>query len=161
MTDAVSPNHFDWTLGFLQPPNILAYAYWLARCADRKMPQRTDLDPVAMRKFTSHVGLVEIRNSEDRDVDFFIRRAGTKWEDIYGPMTGKLLREFLPKAIEPTWREAFGAAYEARAPLRLTARVDFKHMTWLEIEMLIAPLGENDKVTMLLTCFVSRLASAA
>ena len=138
----------------------MAYAYWLDRSASRKMPHRSDLDPVEMRKFTSHIGLVEIRHSEDRTLDFFIRRAGTKWEYIYGPMTGKLLREFLPEEIEPSWREAFAAVYEAIAPLRLTAQVDFKGMSWLEIEMLIAPLGENDRVTMLLTCFVSRSMSA-
>lgn len=155
MNPAVSPNHFDWALGFTRQPNTLAYAYWSACCNGRKMPERADLDPVAMRKFTAHVGLVEIRPTERGTEDYFIRRAGSKWEEVYGPMTGKLLHEFLPDDIAPTWRQAFGAVCSTRAPVRLTARVDFKAKNWLEIEMLIAPLGEGRAVTMLLTSFVA------
>lgn len=155
MNAAASPNHFDWALGFTRQPNVLAHAYWSACCDGRKMPLRADLDPVAMRKFTSHVGLVEIHSADRRTVDYFIRRAGSHWEEVYGHMTGKLLHEFLPEEIEQTWREAFDAVRCRAAPVRLNAQVDFETKNWLEIEMLIAPLGEGDAVTMLLTCFVA------
>ena len=70
-------------------------------------------------------------------------------------MTGKLLHEFLPEEIEQTWREAFDAVRCRAVPVRLNAPVDFEAKNWLEIEMLIAPLGEGDTPTMLLTCFVA------
>jgi hypothetical protein len=152
---AVSPNHFDWALGFTRQPNILAQAYWSACCKSRAMPRRADLDPVAMRKFTSHVGLVEIRSDDRGAVDYFIRRAGVQWEEVYGHMTGKLLHEFLPEEIEHTWREAFDAVRCRAAPVRLSAQVDFEAKNWLDVEMLIAPLGEGETPTMLLTCFVA------
>lgn len=155
MENAASPNHFDWSLGFEREPNRLAYAYWTSRSEGRSMPRRADLDPAAMRKFTPHVGLVEIRPGEADCMDYFIRRAGSRWEDVYGQMTGKLLREFLPAYIEQSWRDAFDAVREAKAPMRLTARVDFQEKKWLQIEMLIAPLGEDDQVSMLFTSFVS------
>ncbi len=64
------------------------------------MPSRADLDPVAMRKFTAHVGLIEIRQADGSDIAYFIRRAGTKWEEVYGAITGHLLHEFLSPEIE-------------------------------------------------------------
>ncbi len=152
---AASPNYYDWALAFRREPNVLAHAYWRACCGGKPMPRRADLDPVAMRKFTSHVGLVEIHSAERGGVDYLIRRAGSKWEEVYGPMTGKLLHEFLPEEIEPSWREAFDTVRLAAAPVRLNAQVDFQSKSWLEIEMLIAPLGEGNTVSMLLTCFVA------
>ncbi len=155
MNAAVSPNYFDWALGFTRQPNKLAQAYWSACRKDRTMPRRADLDPVAMRKFTGHVGLVELRSAGRGAVDYFIRRAGSHWEEVYGHMTGKLLHEFLPEDTEQTWREAFDAVRCRAAPVRLSAQIDFEAKNSLEIEMLIAPLGEGDSVTMLLTCFVA------
>lgn len=158
---SLSPNEFDWTLSFEHRPNIQAYAYWSERSAGRRMPLRSDLDPRAMRQFTSHVGLVELRPLEGGNVDYFIRRAGSKWEEVYGPMTGKLLADFLPSHIQPAWREAFGKVREAGTPVRLTAQVDFLNKNWLQIEMLIAPLGEGDVASMLFTSFVAWSKSRA
>lgn len=155
MVNAASPNHFDWTLKFEREPTRLAYEYWASRRDGRAMPSRADLDPVAMRKFTPHVGLVEIRSTETGAVDYLIRRSGSRWDDVYGPMTGKFLHDFLPPHIEPTWRESFDAVRQAKAPVRLNAQVDFQDKSWLHIEMLIAPLGENGQVTMLFTSFVA------
>ncbi len=149
----VQPLEFDWTAQFSKPATILAYEFWRSCCAGRAMPSRADLNPVAMRKFTQHVGLIEIRK-EGSHIDYFIRRAGTKWEEVYGAITGHLLQEFLPPAIETSWRLVFDAVREARAPLRVTTRVDFQRKNWLKIEMFVAPLGEDGEVTMLFMTFV-------
>lgn len=117
------------------------------------MPSRSDLNPTAMKQFTPHIGLVEVCGNKEHP--YFIRRAGARWEDVYGPMTGKYLSDFLPPNVAETWYEAFDHVRDGKAPVRLTAEVDFKKKTWLSIEMLIAPLGEQETVTMLLTCFVS------
>ncbi|MDE2134935.1 MAG: PAS domain-containing protein [Alphaproteobacteria bacterium] len=146
---------FDWTLQLTKPATILACEYWRSRCGGRSMPNRNDLDPVAMRKFTPHVGLIDIRKAEDGTTDYFIRRAGTKWEEVYGPMTGRYLWEFLPPEIEPNWREVFGAVQAAKAPVRVTTGIDFQGKTWLKAEMFVAPLGEGGDVSMLFMTFVS------
>ena len=81
---------------------MLAGEYWQAQRGEREMPRRSDLNPGAMRKFTEHVGLIEVRVG--RETDYFIRRAGTQSEQVFGPMTGKFIREFLPPEIETRWR---------------------------------------------------------
>jgi hypothetical protein len=151
----VHPNHFDWTLQFEREPAILASQYWKSRCDGRPMPSRSDLDPTAMRKFSNHVGLIDIRPASGSGVDYLIRRAGSKWEEIYGPMTGRSLHEFLPPPIEQSWREVFDAVRNRGMPARITSCVDFEGKTWHEIEMFVAPLGENGQVTMLMMAFVS------
>ncbi len=131
-----------------------AHEYWKSCCAARPMPSRADLDPVAMRKFTTHVGLIEIRTEPNEAAEYFIRRAGTKWEEVFGPMTGRFIHEFLPPEIETSWREVFNAVREAKAPLRVTTRIQFQRKSWLQAEMFVAPLGERE-VTMLFMTFVA------
>ena len=118
------------------------------------MPSRDDLRPTAMRKFTEAVGLVEIRTDIGPDVEYFIRRAGTQWEGVFGPMTGKFLHEFLPPEIELRWREVFDAVRLAVSPVRAAAGIRFQRKTWLQAEMFVAPLG-IETVSMLLVAFVA------
>lgn len=150
---------FDWTLNFTKPPTIAACEYWKSCCRDRAMPERNDLSPAAMRSFAEHVGLIEVRNEPDGSVDYFIRRAGGKWEEVFGPMTGRYIHEFLPPTIETRWREAFDRVREAIAPVRVTARIQFRLKFWLTAEMFIAPLGESS-VSMLFMTFVASRTSA-
>lgn len=154
MDSPFSPNVFDPTLAFEREPNKLAYAYWLSRCQGHAMPARTDLDPVAMKKFTPHIGLVELRPS-GTSTNYFVRRAGSRWEDVYGPMTGRYMQDILPPHLLPCWREIFDTPTVAEKQIRLTTQVDFQGKTWLSIEMLIAPLGSQSAVNMLFTSFVS------
>jgi hypothetical protein len=151
-----SPLDFDWTLQFQHAPTALALEYWLSRRQGRAMPRREDLDPVAMRKFTQHVGLVEVRPCVwDANVAYFIRRAGSKWEEVYGPITGHYLPEFLPPELEKSWMELFDAVRARKEPVRITSRVDFEGKNWLATEILVAPLGDNDDITMLFLTFVA------
>ena len=149
------PLEFDWTVQLTQPATVLAHDYWRARCAGRPMPGRADLDPLAMRRFTEHVGLVEIRASEGSDVEYFIRRAGGRWEEVYGAITGHYLHEFLPPELEGSWRELFDAVRIRKMPARVTTGIDFRGKTWLKTEMFVAPLGQDGEVTMLLMTFVA------
>ena len=145
---------FDWNLQAKQPAIIRARDYWRLRCGDRPMPNRADLEPAAMRSFTEHVGLVEIRRNNGADVDYFIRRAGTRWEAVFGPMTGRLIQEFLPPEIETRWRQVFDAVCKARAPLRVTTDILFQNKSWLQAEMFLGPLGDAE-VAMLFVAFTS------
>ncbi len=154
MPNVVSPIDIDPALAFEREPNKLAFAYWQACCAGRPMPVRADLDPGAMKKFTPHIGLVEPR-PYGAGTGYFIRRAGTRWEDVYGAMTGKYLQDFLPPHLVPAWNDVFAGVVTDAKPIRLTTQVDFQNKTWLAIELMVAPLGEHGIVNMLLTSFVS------
>ena len=160
MPNGVSPAEIDPTLAFEREPNKLAFAYWQNRCAGRSMPARAELDPVAMKKFTPHVGLVEPRPTA-AGTGYFIRRAGSRWEDVYGAMTGKLLQDFLPPHLVPAWHAVFEGVATSAKPIRLTTQVDFQDKNWLAIELMVAPLGEHDIVNMLFISFVSWSKTAA
>ena len=149
------PLAFDWELRFTQPPTISACAYWRSRCEGRAMPERADLDPAAMRKFSSHVGLIEIRRDEGPDIEYFIRRAGTAWEEVYGNMTRRFIHEFLPPEIELSWRQVFDTVRRKQAPARISTGIDFQNKNWLATEMFVAPLGAADAVNMLFMTFVA------
>lgn len=118
------------------------------------MPSRQDLNPGAMRAFTPHIGLVDVRPGEGI-VDYVVRRAGAKWEEVYGPITGCNLHDYLPPALEKVWRQMFDSVLERKAPVRVTSRVEFQGKTWLMAEIFIAPLGQEDQVTMLFIAFAT------
>jgi hypothetical protein len=149
------PLQFDWDLQFTREPTRLASEYWQSRLQDRTMPARTDLQPAAMRKFTQHIGLIDIRRDRGPHVEYFIRRAGGEWEQVFGPMTGRFIDEFLPPQIEMRWRQVFDAARERKAPLRATTGIHFQGKVWLTTEMFVAPLGETDEPNMLFLAFTA------
>lgn len=125
------------------------------------MPSRADLDPRAMRAFSSHVGLIEIRKDGQPDAEYFIRLAGGAWEDVYGRMSGRYIHEFLPPEVAPRWREVFDAVRARKAPARVTAGVSLENKAWLDCEMFVAPLGDGGEPTMLFMTFVAWSADEA
>ncbi len=152
---AFTPLVFDWSLAMTREPTRLACEYWRSRCGSSWAPQRTDIAPAAMRKFIAHVGLVTIESAGGRNL-YTIRHAGTEWENVFGPMSGKRLDEFLPAAIENRWRDVFDSVCGAMAPLRVTTRIEFRGKTWLRTELFVAPLrGADDSLPMLFICFTT------
>ena len=131
----------DRNLVFERVPTQLACAYWHDRRGDRPMPARGDLVPSGMRKFMPHVGLIDVIRGGEKVVDYRIRLAGTRWEAVYGPMTGRCLGEFLSPTLEARWREAFDNGRSG--PVRLRSRVTFEAKVWLDCEIFIAPLSES------------------
>jgi hypothetical protein len=108
-----------------------------------------------MKKFMSHVGLIEVRDRKSQP-DYYIRLSGSKWEEVFGPMTGKLVQEFLPPHIEERWRALFDAVCVRKEPVRATTQITFKDKRWLKAEMFVAPLADaRGGVSMLFMCFAS------
>jgi hypothetical protein len=152
---ALATLELDWSLAMRRQPTRLACEYWQRCRAVDWAPRRADLHPGAMRKFLPHIGLVTVQREHERAV-YTIRQAGTAWEDIFGPMTGKRLGEFLPVAIQERWREVFDAVCDAVAPLRVTTRIEFQRKSWLKTELFVAPVRDGaDAISMLFVCFDS------
>lgn len=149
------PLSFDWSIALTQSATIQARDYWLSRRGNGAMPARADLSPHAMKAFMPHLGLIEVREAPSRR-DYLIRLAGSRWEDVFGPMRAKLLGDFLPKHIEDRWRLLFDSVCDAKKPVRVTTRIAFKEKTWLAAEMFVAPLSDDGtSVSMLFLCFAS------
>ena len=147
---AEPPVTFDWSLAFEHRVAQLALAYWKSRCAGRSMPQRSDLTPGGMSEFLANVALIESLRVGQTKRQYRVRLAGTRVEQIFGPIGGKSISEVLTEEIEARWRSYFDAVCDAVRPLRICGRVAFENKIWLESEALIAPLGQaGEPVTML------------
>ena len=140
---------FDKTVSLKREMTAKAYDYWKAVRGARPMPARKDMSPHGMREFMRHVGLVEVRRMADGRITYFIRLAGARIESVFGAITGKTLSEFLPAPLESRWRLVFDAARETRAPVRVGSQMMFGGKSYLVSEVLLAPLGEGEDVTML------------
>ncbi|HEY2071823.1 MAG TPA: PAS domain-containing protein [Rhizomicrobium sp.] len=143
------PVEFDRSVSLTREMTAKAYEYWKAARGTRAMPARKDITPQTMRDFVQHVGLVEVRKMADGRATYFIRLAGSRIEHTFGAITGKTLSEFLPAQLEARWRLVFDAAREMKAPVRIASRLAFEGKSYLAAEVLLAPLGESDDVSML------------
>jgi len=134
---------YDPTLAFVHPKLIEAYAYWMERCGSRPLPRRSDLNPVAMRGFISHVGLFEVRREGDGSLDYFVRLAGGRIDDVFGWRGGRPLTDGLPPQIARRWREPVDQVVKTGRPIRARSRIAYENKIWMDGEMLYAPLGEQ------------------
>lgn len=143
------PIEIDHKVVLKREMNIKAFEYWKRMKGDRLMPSRKDISPQGMREFVRHVGIVEIRPGSHGEPVYFVRVAGAKIESVYGSITGKVLNEFLPPMIEARWRTIFSAPQGTKAPVRFGSRVAFGGRDYLAVEVLAAPMGEGDEVSMI------------
>lgn len=133
----------DPTLAFLHPKLIDALAYWKACRGSRPLPRRADLDPVAMRSFIGHVALFDVRREADGSVDYFVRLAGARVEDVFGARGQRMLTEGLAPELVPRWRRPADRVLETGKPLRTRSRIAYQNQTWIDGEALHAPLGDR------------------
>ena len=132
---------YDPALAFVHPKLADAYAYWNACRGSRPLPCRADLSPLAMRAFISHVGLFDVRREGDGSVDYFVRLAGARIDDVFGRRTGRPLTDCLPPHIARRWREPVDQVVEMSRPIRARTRIAYENKIWIDGEMLYAPLG--------------------
>jgi len=132
----------DDDLQVRQAPLGAALAYWRARCRDRPMPARADLDPVDMREFLSNVLLAEVA-AGPRGPEIRMRLAGTEIEAIFGPMTGKALAEALPPDMVARWALMAEIVLAARGPVRFVTRIAHRAQEYVTAEALAAPLSSG------------------
>jgi hypothetical protein len=150
LSDDMPPVHIDRTLHQLtRTPVIRGRDYWLALRGSRAMPTRAEIAPRDMREFLPHVGLLESMPLPGASEDYFVRIAGGKMEEIFGPMTGQFIRNVLPPEIAGRWRVILDEVRRSRMPLVATSRVAYNNLRHLKQELFIAPLGEDDEVRML------------
>jgi hypothetical protein len=153
--DRLPALHIDSEVVLTQPLTIKTYDYWRACRGLRLMPTRADITPKGMKEFMTNVGLIEARPTA-LGVDYVVRLAGTRCEEVFGPITGKSFCDFLPPEIELRWRRVCDEARRTRGPLSVTGRIAFPGKDWLQSETFVGPLGEEgQEITMLLLGFVA------
>ena len=145
------PFVIDKTATFSRSATIQAFEYWRARKGDRDMPSRADISPSALRGVLPNIALVDVPAAGSRPTAYTVRLAGDAIHQVFGPLTGKPIDEFLPPEILERWVTCFEAARTSAAPVRVSSRIAYQNKTWLQSEVLLAPLGQDGHVFMLFT----------
>ncbi len=85
-----------------QPGPRLLYQYWQRKLRGRRMPARSDIDPLDLKSVLPQLILLDVQPSP---LDFRYRVAGTRTYDIFGfDLTGRTVRELAPPAVsEGIW----------------------------------------------------------
>jgi len=145
----------DWNLAFQRPETRAAADYWIELRGDRQMPSRGELKPSRMRTYLTYVSIV------DRDPISGLYRVSlqsTHTREVFGELKGRAFAELFPPEVAQRWRDCFNLIRDNPKPVRLWTEVGTQDQSWLQCEVLIAPLGnEPDAATMtsLLWVFVS------
>lgn len=119
-----------------------AAAAWRAAAGKRALPLRTDMTPRVMKRFLSHVAVLEIVRENDR-TRFRIRVTGTALERSFGGMTGAFLDESLPEPFRSRWHATLNVTLVAHCAVRSTGRVEFRDQTYLVAETFYGPMGAD------------------
>jgi len=77
------------------------YAYWQRKLAGRRMPARSDIDPLDLKTVLPTLVLLDVQRDP---LDFRYRVAGTRTYDIFGyDLTGRSVRELEPRVAAGIW----------------------------------------------------------
>lgn len=140
---ALPPIDFNSTMTFVSPSVQAAFDYWDRQREGRVMPGRTDLRIEDMGDIVEYLGLVEKRLSALSVPDYFVVFAGKKIEAIFGARSGRTLSEGVPAEIAQRWHLGYDMVQRSGKPIKATAHVAFEGKTETEVEILVAPLGEE------------------
>jgi hypothetical protein len=117
------------------------FDYWLSSAGARRMPARSDLDPLEIPQLLPSIGLIEIRDGLD---DATFRVAGTRLRDIYGEeITGKRAGEVFSGEAADYWRRIHLRVLESGVPLHGVMRGPAKDRDHVVLFWLRLPLSET------------------
>lgn len=145
IVEELPPVEVSRELVFRCAESSAASAYWQSKLRDRTMPARADIDPIEMRAFLPHVGLIETPDGSTARPDYRITLAGTAIEEVLGPLTGRLLQEAVPPVIARRWRSLYDVVMKEAVALRAVTRVSWADRNYLMGECLAAPLSSDGR----------------
>jgi hypothetical protein len=117
------------------------FDYWHRSAEGRRMPARSDLDPLKVPKLLPSIGLIDVRDGWDQAS---IRLAGTKLHDIYGQeITGKRAGEVFSGVAGDYWRRVHGKVMAEGLPLAGVVRGPAKDRDHVVLFWLRLPLSED------------------
>src|SRR5215469_13576270 len=94
LSSGFPPMQVESELAFDEPVTRAAFEFWDSRRHGKALPSRKDLDHAGMRGFIAHVGLISCVQNNDV-ITYRVKLAGSRWEAVFGPMSGRLTSEFL------------------------------------------------------------------
>ena len=117
------------------------FDYWLRSAGSRRMPARSDLDPLSVPKLLPYIGLIDVAAGVGHAS---FRLAGTRLHDIYGEeITGKRVDEVFSGAAADYWRRIHGRVVEKALPLHGVVRGPAAGRDHIVLFWLRLPLSED------------------
>ncbi len=117
------------------------FDYWHGSAGVRRMPARSDLDPLKVPKLLPCIGLIDVREGLDKAS---FRLAGTRLHDIYGQeITGKRAGEVFSGDCADYWRRIHDRVVEQSLPLHGVVRGPAKDRDHVVLFWLRLPLSED------------------
>ena len=124
------------------PDTIMMYEYWLAKCGDRTVPARADIDPIEMpRRLLPGICIVDVVADERR---YVYRLVGTGDAEVRGnDPTGKSVLEgfFGPSAEDAL--SCYDKVVKSRAPFLDAAPFTAPSGKYVNEETLFLPLSDD------------------
>jgi hypothetical protein len=118
------------------------FDYWLLSAGVRRMPARSDLDPLKVPRLLPHIGLIDVRDGVDGAA---FRLAGTRLHEIYGQeITGKPAGEVFTGEQAEYWH---------RIHARLVVRGPAKGRDHIVLFWLRLPLSDDGGLVDRILCF--------
>lgn len=117
-------------------------AYWQSKAAGREMPLRADIRPEEIPRLLPFISLFEIRR-QSGFLEIFPRIAGSRFEDVFGPIHNRPLSTVVAPEIRERWLGATRTMMEARQPLLGRGEVLHEDKTFIRFEILLAPLSRT------------------
>ncbi len=128
-------------------------AYWEKARGKRRLPARTDIDPVALKFLLGHIVLVEVGTAP---LHFRIRLQGSEMPWIGGDLTGKSLEQIPSRELYALAFAALDATVETRAPQHKIGEEMIADIP-RRFEALLLPIGSDGAtVNMILAAVLCR-----
>jgi hypothetical protein len=117
------------------------FDYWHQSAGGRRMPARSDLDPLKVPKLLPSIGLIDVREGLDQAS---FRLAGTRLHEIYGQeITGKRAGEVFSGEASEYWRRVHGRVVARGLPLHGVVRGPAQDRDHVVLFWLRLPLSED------------------
>jgi len=117
------------------------FDYWRKSAGGRKMPARSDFDPLKVPRLLPSIGLIDVRAGLDAAA---FRLAGTRLHDIYGgEITGKRASEVFSGERADYWHRIHARVVGQGLPLSGVVRGPVKGRDHVILFWLRLPLAEN------------------
>jgi hypothetical protein len=132
------------------PEQRQLYDYWLQAAAGRKMPMRSDINPVAIPRILPGLSLIDVASDIDKSS---VRLAGTKLREIYDrEITGQIIADMDWGDKREYWLASYRRAIESALPTQGILKAPRNHKEHLVQYWLKLPLADSSgtKVAMLL-----------
>jgi hypothetical protein len=117
------------------------FDFWLEAAGGRRMPARSDLDPLKVPRLLPSIGLIDVRNGLD---EACFRLAGTRLHEIYGQeITGKRASDVFGGERGDYWRRIHGRLLQTGEPINGVVRGPAMGRDHVVLFWLRLPLSED------------------